>query len=237
MRRFWSLASTLVVAAVLALAGCGGGDSGPSQSPLVIGKATTKSGDAQSGPVGSPLPNDLRVVVTRDGDPAPDVAVAWSTNGGGSLSPSSGTTDADGISSSTWTLGSTSGAQSATAGITGATGSPVSFTATATGGAGGPTIMVLSPDASNPTNRFEPANLTVIVGRTVTWIWGENAVGHNIIPDDGSTPMTSGVLASAPHSYQYTFGTLGTFHYHCQSHGTVNGGGMSGTITVIASGD
>jgi plastocyanin len=52
-----------------------------------------------------------------------------------------------------------------------------------------------------------------------------------VVPDDGSTPAQSGSLVSAPHSYQYTFNSLGTFHYHCQAHG---GSGMTGTVTVVA---
>ena len=48
-----------------------------------------------------------------------------------------------------------------------------------------------------------------------------------------ATPATSGALASAPHSYSYTFNEVGTFHYHCQAHGNVGGVGMSGTVSVV----
>jgi plastocyanin len=88
---------------------------------------------------------------------------------------------------------------------------------------------------SEPTPRFDPDNITVTVGTTVTWVWGTNAVGHNIVPDNGVTPTTSGALASAPYDYQYTFNALGTFHYHCQAHGNVGGVGMSGTVSVVTS--
>jgi plastocyanin len=73
----------------------------------------------------------------------------------------------------------------------------------------------------------------VAVGTTVTWDWGTGATGHNVVPDDGATPATSGALASAPHSYSYTFNDVGTFHYHCQAHGNVGGVGMSGTVSVV----
>ena len=225
-RRTWVLG----VMAVLLAAACGsGGDTGPGQSRPVVAKAPTKSGDLQTGVVGQALPSDLRVVVTRDGEPASGLAVTWST-GSGSLDPSSAETDADGLSTSTWTLGDTPGAVTATASVTNATGSPVSFTAIGTddGGSGGTIVQVLSVGGT----RFDPENITVTVGTTVTWVWGTASVGHNIVPDDGVTPATSGALASTPHSYQYTFNTLGTFHYHCQAHGNVGGVGMSGTVTV-----
>jgi plastocyanin len=221
----------LGVMAVVLSAACGSGDdTGPGQSPLVIAKTTTKSGDLQTGLVGGALPSALRVVVTRDGAPASNVGVTWFT-GSGSLDPTSAQTDADGLSSSTWTLGGTPGAMTATASVTGATGSPVSFTATATddGGPTGTIVQVLTEGGT----RFDPANITVAVGTTVTWVWGTNAVGHNVVPDDGTTPAASGGLANAPNSYQYTFHTVGTFHYHCQAHGNVGGVGMSGTVTVV----
>lgn len=224
-RRTWVLG---VLAALLGMA-CGSNDTGPESRPIVA-KTATKSGDLQSGAVGEALPNDLRVVVTRDGAPASDVTVTWFT-GSGSLTPTSDQTDADGLSTSTWTLGDTPGHVTATASVTNATGSPVSFTATATddGGPGGIIVEVLSEGGT----RFSPKDISVTVGTTVTWVWGTNSVGHNVVPDDGTTPATSGGLVSAPHEYQYTFNTVGTFHYHCQAHGDVGGVGMSGTVTVV----
>lgn len=209
-------------------AACGSGDdTGPVQSPAVVAKTTTKSGDLQSGLVGTALPNVLRVVVTREGEPASAVPVAWSA-GSGSLTPSSDETDGEGLSTSTWTLGDTPGTVTATASVTNATGSPVTFTATVTQGGGEDVIVqVLN------TLQFEPKETTVLVGATVTWVWGTGATGHNVVPDDGTTPATSGALASAPNSYSFTFNELGTFHYHCQAHGNVGGVGMSGTVSVV----
>jgi plastocyanin len=228
MRNLWRRSSALAVTALLAGA-CGGGND-PTVSAPIIAKAGTKSGDAQSGPVGQPLPNDLRVEVTRDGTPASGVAVTWATSSGGSLTPTSAQTDADGVSTSSWTLGSTGGQQSATASVQGGLNSTVTFTATATGATQGSTIQVISADAQGG-NRFVPASLNVTVGTTVTWQWVDQAAAHNVVPDDGSTPPPSGNLVDAPHTYQYTFNALGTFHYHCQAHGT---SGMTGIVTVVA---
>ena len=216
--------------AALAALGCND-DNGPAVSAPIIAKAGTKSGDTQTGPAGQPLPNELRVQVTRDGAPASGVTVTWSTGSGGSLTPSSDLTDADGLSSSVWTLGGTSGPQSAEARVKGGgLNSTTTFTATATSGTPGTIIQVISQD-QNGGNRFVPANLSVVLGTTVTWQWIDNTFPHNVVPDDGSTPAQSGSLVSAPHSYQYTFNSLGTFHYHCQAHG---GSGMTGTVTVVA---
>jgi plastocyanin len=222
---------TLALTALLAV-GCNNGNS-PTVSAPIIAKAGTKSGDAQSGPAGQPLPNELRVAVTRDGAPASNVTVTWSTGSGGSLSPTSDQTDADGLSGSVWTLGATSGPQTATARAEGGgLNSTATFTATATTGSPGSTILVTSADAQGG-NRFVPTTLPVTVGTKVTWTW-VGAAAHNVVPDDGSTPTQSGNLVSAPHEYQYTFTQLGTFHYHCQAHGAIGGSGMSGTVTVIA---
>jgi len=222
----------LCVAAVVGTLACNG-NSDPTVSAPIIAKAGTKSGDAQSGPAGQALPNELRVEVTRDAAPASGVNVTWTTGSGGSLTPTTDQTDADGLSTSVWTLGPTSGPQSATARVEGGgLNSTATFTATATTGTSGNVIQVISADAQGD-NRFVPANLTVTVGTTVSWQWIDNVFAHNVVPDDGSTPAPSGSLVSAPHSYQYTFNTLGTFHYHCQAHGA---SGMVGTVTVVAVG-
>jgi hypothetical protein len=95
-----------------------------------IAMAPAGSGNGQTGPPGQALPDQLRVLVTLDGEPQEKVTVTWSTTGG-SVAPTSVATDAEGISATTWTLGPTAGAQIAQATLEGATGSPVSFSATA----------------------------------------------------------------------------------------------------------
>lgn len=217
-----------VLVALLAAA-CGSGDNTAPDARPIVAKATTKSGDLQTGPVGEALPNDLRVVVIRDGAPAADVAVTWSA-ASGTVTPATDQTDADGMSTATWTLGTTPGEVTAQASVANATGSPVTFSATATtGGPTGTIVQVLTDGGT----RFEPKDIVVTVGTTVTWVWGTNAVDHNVVPDDNVTPATSGGLADAPHDFQYTFTSLGTFAYHCMQHGGSGGLGMSGTVTVV----
>ena len=128
----------LCVFSVAVVLGCGGGGGNdpPPGNMITTVSMTSTSGNAQNGTVAQPLANPLQVVVTEDGQPAFGVTVAWATTAaGGAMSPPSGPTNADGVASSTWTLGTTSGAQTARATVAGAAGSPVTFTATAAAGA------------------------------------------------------------------------------------------------------
>jgi adhesin/invasin len=87
--------------------------------------------------------------VTDAGAPSAGATVAWSTTvAGGSLDPASALTDANGVATSSWTLGTVSGSQTAQATLSGATGSPVGFTATAAPGAA-TTLSKLSGDVQS----------------------------------------------------------------------------------------
>jgi plastocyanin len=223
------------VLAIVSLVGlgiaCSEDDQGPGQSPLDIEKPTTKSGDGQNAPVGTALGNPLRVLITRDGEPVEGVDVDWSAGQGGSVSDEQ-SSDADGFASVVWTLGPDVGEQTATASLQGADGSPLTYTATATTGGGpppGPTVQVVD-------NAFNPNIITITVGQTVTWVWGPGTSGlHNVLPDDRVTPGRSGEPESGPATYSFTFNEIGTFRYYCQTHGGVNGLGMSGRVIVQTS--
>jgi plastocyanin len=223
----------LLVGTSLAWLGTGcGDDQGPGQSPLVIEKPATKSGDQQTGPVGTALGNPLRVLITRDGQPVEGVDVDWAAGQGGSLGQEAESDEA-GFASVVWTLGPDIGSHAATAAVDGAEGSPLTYTATATTGTGpppGPTVQVLGP----PNNQFEPAILNITVGQTVTWVWPAGSNGHNVLPDDNVHPSRSGALANGPTTYSYRFDDIGTFRYFCQAHGGLGGVGMSGRVVVAA---
>jgi plastocyanin len=207
---------------------CSEDDQGPGQSPLDIEKPATKSGDQQNGPVSTALGNPLRVLITQDGEPVEDVDVDWSVGQGGSLGDEQ-SSDVDGFASVVWTLGPDVGQQTATAAVQGADGSPLTYTATATTGnppPPGPTVQVVD-------NAFDPTLITITVGQTVTWVWGPGTAGlHNVLPDDRVTPGRSGEPQSGPATYSFTFNEVGAFRYYCQTHGAVNGVGMSGRVIV-----
>lgn len=221
----------LAVGTVVGLgAGCSGDDQGPGESPLVIEKPATKSGDQQTGPVETALGNPLRVLITRDGEPVEGVDVEWSAGQGGALSDEQ-ESDEEGFASVVWTLGPDIGEHAATATVTGADGSPLTYTATATEGNGPPT----GPTVQVRNNFFDPAVITITVGQTVTWIWEDESIGlHNVLPDDRSTPGRSGEPTNGPTTFSFTFNEVGTFRYFCQVHGDINGVGMAGRVIVQA---
>lgn len=86
---------------------------------------------------------------------------------------------------------------------------------------------------------FNPANITIKAGQTVTWQWtactdttsgygygnGYACVTHQIMFDDGS-----GTVSPKQNSgtFNRTFSGTGTFKYHC----TVHGSYMSGQVVV-----
>ncbi len=90
-------------------------------------------GNGQTGTAGAALATSLSVLV-RDAlnNPVSGVTVGWATTSGGAMTPASSVTNASGIATTSWTLGTAAGAQSATGSVGGLTGSPVNFSATAT---------------------------------------------------------------------------------------------------------
>ncbi|HET6796161.1 MAG TPA: plastocyanin/azurin family copper-binding protein [Gemmatimonadales bacterium] len=102
--------------------------------------------------------------------------MTWSTDGGGSLEPT-GPTDGDGRAGAQWTLGTTSGTQTARATVTGAAGSPVSFTASAVADA--PTTLSKA-GGDNQTGQVNAA-LTSPVQAKVADQFGNGVAGIDVI--------------------------------------------------------
>jgi plastocyanin len=210
--------------------GDGGGDGGtPPGTTTAIAKASA-SGDAQSGTVGQPLANPLQVVVTEDGAASPGATVTWSTAVPGAALAASSTTDANGIASNAWTLGNTSGSQTAQAALSGATGSPITFTATAAPGeattladAGGnnQSAEVNSQLASAVQVKASDQFGNGVQGVSVGWAATGGTVSAATVPSNaagisavnvttGSAPgpivitATAGVLAGSPVTFNAT---------------------------------
>jgi plastocyanin len=224
-----ALSAPLAILAVVL--GCGGGDQAPlDPSRLAIAKPETSSGDAQVAVAGTTLPEELRIIVTADGAPTPGVAVLWAT-GEGSVSPTTDTTDENGVSTTHWTLKRLFAQQVASASLVPG-GGQVLFTAIATPDPAAPNAVIVGGDGGN---RFDPAEITIVVGDTVNWVWSESSEGHNVVPDDGGSPPQSGPLRSYPAYHSFRFEVAGVYHYHCAAHGAAGGVGMSGTVTVLDS--
>lgn len=210
-------------------AACAASDrAAPDPADMVIGKPEGISGDQQVGVAGTRLPDSLRIVVTHNDEPMEGVAVTWWTSEG-SVKPTSVRTDADGMAATTWTTLPIFAQQFALARIGGADGPTARFTAIVTPDPNGATtIHVLSEGG----NRFEPAELTVPVDATVYWYWPIEGSAHNVVPDNGESPPTSGAPAAWPKWLAFRFTIPGVYHYHCSAHGAPGGVGMSGTISV-----
>jgi plastocyanin len=227
-----SIGKTAVVVATLALAACGtdysaGGGAGPDPAALAVTRSEP-SGDGQSGTTEQDLANPLRIVILKGSTPQVGTIVTWSANGTGSMAPGVDTTGADGISTSVWRLGTQVGTQRAQAAVTGAEGSPVPFTATASA-PGGPASPVLIQLRSDGGNRFEPANVTIAAGTTITWTW---IGGIHDVTSTGVPGFTgSGAPVSPPPAFSQTFTSPGTYVFFCTVHGTPSSG-MRGTIVV-----
>jgi predicted small lipoprotein YifL len=127
---------TLGTAAGSQSASAGAGDAdvtfGATARPGSVAKLETVSGTGQGGEVGTELADPLTVRATdRYGNPVPGAALTWSP-GAGSAKDADDATDSEGQGSARWTLGTTAGSQTMTAG---AGGVNAAFEATARPGA------------------------------------------------------------------------------------------------------
>jgi hypothetical protein len=165
-------------------------------------------GEDQTAPVNSTLPQPLVVeVADAFGNPIPGVTVAWSLEGGGSVSEAATITGDDGRTSVTRTLGGTAGVQRTLASVEGLVGSPVAFVHTATAGAASGVTIVSGDDQTGPVSTELPTPLVVEVrdagsnpvpNVAVTWVIGSG--GGSV------TPTTSTTDASGRASAAWTLG-------------------------------
>jgi plastocyanin len=232
------VAKSITVAACLltavAVAACSDSNGSDPGSPDQVARSAQRadpSGNGQTGSVGQDLEAPLRIVVLQGGTPEAGAIVTWSSPANGAfLTPAVDTTGPDGISASIWHLGDQQGTQTSQATVAGgADGAPVSFSATANGPDGGPPGATEIQLLSSGGNRFEPANVTVAVGTTVTWTW---IGGFHDVTSGGNPGFSgSGAPAAPPKSFSHTFTTPGTYLYFCSVHGSPTAG-MRGTVVV-----
>jgi hypothetical protein len=132
-----ALTATTVVALMIACGDASGPKLGPPASIVLV------SGDGQGTiEVGTKLGQPLTVrVADSQGQRLSGVVVAWKT-ASGVLSASTSSTNADGVATADWTLGTTVGTQTATATVTGL--KPITFSAVTIPGP--PTQIILSRD-------------------------------------------------------------------------------------------
>ena len=152
------------------------GACGDTTSPVQL-TVTVVAGDHQSANVSHPLANPLTIsVTTSDGASVAGVPVVWTViAGGGTLSASSGITDAQGRASVYWTLGNPAGTQSVTAALASGNGSSASFSATAAA------PIVLHYDGTGWSTALEDVNGALV---SLASIWG--ASGSAVFAVGGS---------------------------------------------------
>lgn len=108
-----SLALAGLLPALLHLAGCSDGPTGPDPKPQPVYSLDVLGESPISATVAGTVTIKVRV---RDGDGSPvaGATVHWRTDdGSGTIAPASSTTDADGIARADWTLGTAAGEQRA----------------------------------------------------------------------------------------------------------------------------
>lgn len=95
------------------------------------------------------------------------------------------------------------------------------------GGGGGGGSGNQNPPPANTINAspnlvFSPGTLTINSGETVTYAFG--SVAHNVVFDGRNEATPSDILSNnANVSVQRTFGTAGTYSYHCNIHPEMTG--------------
>ncbi|MFB6171729.1 MAG: halocyanin domain-containing protein [Haloarculaceae archaeon] len=72
---------------------------------------------------------------------------------------------------------------------------------------------------------FDPPAVSVSTGTTVVWKWTGEGGTHNVVAEDGD--FESEMADSAGHTFEHTFGSAGTYKYHCQPHSSL---GMKGVV-------
>lgn len=153
-------------------------------SQLVI-----SSGDAQTAPLGTALGAPIVVrTLASDNVPVAGVVVTFAVlTGGGSLSVSTDTSDANGEVSTSWTLGPAFGVQTITATAAGLAGSPLTLSATATAGAPARLAVQSQPLAGVAGAPLAPA---IVVGV-------EDAQGNVVTTFSGPVSISLPALADA----------------------------------------
>lgn len=216
----------LSIAATITLLACGGEGEVIVAPPSPITMAfASQSGDGQSGAPGSILGSPFRVIVTHGGAAVAGQTVNWSLlSGGGSLSPTSSTTNASGIAESRLTLATTPGGSLVQAAASGVEGSPV-FSASAVVPGQFATVLVVN-------NLFEPSQVTIAPGGTVLFQWPSSARDHNLIPIPPAIIPNAPIVRSGPFSVEQTFQVPGSYGFFCSVHATATTGSMRGQVIV-----
>jgi plastocyanin len=77
---------------------------------------------------------------------------------------------------------------------------------------------------------FDPTPVTIAPGDSVTWTWAGPDTNHSVTSDSSSAEAFDSDPVTPPFSghpqgdtFSHTFGTAGSFTYHCQIHSSMHG--------------
>ena len=215
------------------------------------------SGNNQTGPAGSTLPN-MVVVKALDAASNPISGVPISltvTAGGGSFQPGSPKTGPNGQAPFAWTLGSSTGANSATASVTGLT--PVTLSAIATAPLTGPPITTIagrawlfSGDGGPATSAWGiapmygvtpgPSGSVYVAAAENNLVFKVSSAGIlTIVAGNGTPPGFSGdgglaISAQLNGPYRVATDAAGNLYIADQRNHRVRKVSTNGTITTVA---
>jgi plastocyanin len=214
-RRQWAWWGVLV--GILWAAGCNGGGTQPPGPPADL---AVRGGGGQSWYFNNPLPLPLSVTVSDlSGRPVAGVVVIWTVTPGtgvGAVNPVQRSTDANGIASTSDSVGSST-IQRVDATVSGVAAS-ASFTEFATTPPTSGAVSVMN-------NFFTPDSIVVQSGSDVTWTWG--GTQHTLTFTSGPQPLPQETVQSTG-TKTITFSAVGTYRYKCTIHAN-----MDGTLVVV----
>jgi plastocyanin len=72
---------------------------------------------------------------------------------------------------------------------------------------------------------YDPVEITIQSGETVTWVWDDGGTGHNVVGEGFRSELITGG------TFSHTFEDPGTYTYMCRIHPN-----MVGTVIVEGSG-
>jgi len=206
----------VVLAAIAIVGGCRDATTGPADPNAAefASSITAVSGNLQTGQIGAVLSQSLTVkVVDAGGLPVLGASVTFAArSGGGLIIPPSGTSNAAGIVTATWTLGTAVGAQTAVAILNSSfVTDSTNFSATATTGPAG--VFALVSGNNQLSIAGKPLALPLVV--KVTDTFGNTSVGAKVTWTPGNlsgsvSPPTDSTGADGTASTIWTVGNTTT---------------------------
>lgn len=183
--------------------------SGDTTEPTAAADLEMVSGNGQTAPAGTQLPQPLVVLVTDNaGNPVKGATVRWDANGAGSVSAGEVSTDADGHASVQRVLGPDAGQETTTASV--GQSLSVTFTATATGGGTSAGIVITTnpPESALDGEVFDPSAQPVV---QVTADGGAPAAGAEVTASitSGGGTLEGTTTATTDANGIASFGDLG----------------------------